>query len=689
MELLYIWIENYKNIKKQGFNFSPKHKFEFEPTFLACNIKTREKIMVGGGELTHKKKDYNLPEDFFGKDIVNITGVVGKNGVGKSSLIKAINYAFEFIKIENLNIDYSLLTYRERLDFKTKFILVFSNNKIVSINFDGNDARKLNISRSIILLNNNKTSIMFNDIDNKVKEFDKIDICIETIFYANTFENKRLAVENIYDISNTGLLYAERMDIDKYTKLFQEDLKKQAIFLKNKHQILETTGISIPKKIRIYYKTYFGNRGIITKYLLKENIKSLSKFEIILLGIIDYWRTIIGKRKCIDKFNIKKSLNKNKTIEGEEGTYFKILDKVITKEKNEDKKNDIINFIKTLRGELINYFSKELNIEDVKENGEFNIFTKKINNRFENDKKTNNLEKIIKDLNDYNKYFNFEDNITFLDKILDYKFLFKNEETLIRTNTYKDELFDINLKKEAIEEENIVDFIEKLYKAFKVPAGVFMKLSWIGLSSGEIALINTFSRFYNLKIQKNQNIIITIDEGELYLHPEWQRKYFGLIQKAIPLIFPDKKTQLIISSHSPFIISDIPKEHVIFLGKDDNEGNCKVIPEIDLKETFGANIHTLFTSSFFLENGLIGEFANGKINKAIEYLNKDTLSEIEIKYCEQIIKIIGEPILKNQLQRMLNNKRLKKIDRIDELDIMKKQMRYLQTKIKKIEKNRK
>ena len=31
MELLYIWIENYKNIKEQGFNFSPKHRFSFVP----------------------------------------------------------------------------------------------------------------------------------------------------------------------------------------------------------------------------------------------------------------------------------------------------------------------------------------------------------------------------------------------------------------------------------------------------------------------------------------------------------------------------------------------------------------------------------------------------------------------------------------------------------------------------------
>ena len=30
MELIYLWIESYKNIKNQGFNFSPSHFFEMK-----------------------------------------------------------------------------------------------------------------------------------------------------------------------------------------------------------------------------------------------------------------------------------------------------------------------------------------------------------------------------------------------------------------------------------------------------------------------------------------------------------------------------------------------------------------------------------------------------------------------------------------------------------------------------------
>lgn len=73
MELVYLWVEKYKNIHKQGFNFSPRFHCAYD----------EEK-----NELTiDENKDY-IP-DFFGENI-NVTAIVGKNGSGKSSLLKCI-----------------------------------------------------------------------------------------------------------------------------------------------------------------------------------------------------------------------------------------------------------------------------------------------------------------------------------------------------------------------------------------------------------------------------------------------------------------------------------------------------------------------------------------------------------------------------------------------------------------------
>ncbi len=51
MELVYLWVEDYKNIKKQGFNFAPRFHYEYN-----------EK----NSELTIKENDDYIPDFFKG-----------------------------------------------------------------------------------------------------------------------------------------------------------------------------------------------------------------------------------------------------------------------------------------------------------------------------------------------------------------------------------------------------------------------------------------------------------------------------------------------------------------------------------------------------------------------------------------------------------------------------------------------
>ena len=78
MELVYLWVENYKNIKNQGFNFSPRFECEFKDGVLTiCDKKKKE------------CKNNEYLENFFGKNI-NITTIVGENGTGKSNVFEII-----------------------------------------------------------------------------------------------------------------------------------------------------------------------------------------------------------------------------------------------------------------------------------------------------------------------------------------------------------------------------------------------------------------------------------------------------------------------------------------------------------------------------------------------------------------------------------------------------------------------
>lgn len=179
--------------------------------------------------------------------------------------------------------------------------------------------------------------------------------------------------------------------------------------------------------------------------------------------------------------------------------------------------------------------------------------------------------------------------------------------------------------------------------------------------------------FYHKDGKEIFNIIL--DEAENGLHPLWQKELFNLIIKLLEN-FKDLKFLLILTSHSPFIISDIPNENIIFL-KDGKQ----VYPDIN---TFGANIHTLLANAFFMNNGLMGNFAKEKIDNVINILKKPWLNNDEIKGCENIISLIGEPILKAKLRQMLNDARIHKID---EIDIIKNDIKKLEKRIQELEEN--
>ena len=193
------------------------------------------------------------------------------------------------------------------------------------------------------------------------------------------------------------------------------------------------------------------------------------------------------------------------------------------------------------------------------------------------------------------------------------------------------------------------------------------------LSDGEYNFLLLFSKLFD-KCNKN-NILVLIDEGETSLHPNWQKQYINYLYNFFHNNYKEKGMQLLLSSHSPFILSDLPKENVIFLEKG---------KQLDVNiNPFGANIHTLLSHGFFMKDGLMGEFAKEKINKAITLLNKSRrLSRTSLKYCENIISIIGEPILKATLEKMLDNKLNANETKLDKL---KRQQKKIEEAIKQEE----
>ena len=189
------------------------------------------------------------------------------------------------------------------------------------------------------------------------------------------------------------------------------------------------------------------------------------------------------------------------------------------------------------------------------------------------------------------------------------------------------------------------------------------------LSSGEKNLYGQLINIYYYDVKyDNKELIYLFDEPEITLHPNWQRNYineFYLISKIL-----NKRIRFLIASHSPFILSDLPKESIIFLEKG------KQVYPFENGQTFGANIHTLLSHGFFMKDGLMGEFAKKEINQIIENLNSKNYNPNieEKKKILMIINIIGEDFLRTKLLDMYYKKfddDLIKQQRKNELELQK------------------
>ena len=104
---------------------------------------------------------------------------------------------------------------------------------------------------------------------------------------------------------------------------------------------------------------------------------------------------------------------------------------------------------------------------------------------------------------------------------------------------------------------------------------------------------------------------------------------------------------MLFSTHSPFIITDLPQNNIVLLDFDKNQtqvlNNHKVSP-------FGANLYDLLSNGFFIKNS-IGSFSEKLIENAVRYkrgvpvLNLSDKGKVLNEKMEYVIKSIGDPII--------------------------------------------
>lgn len=611
MELVYLWVEEYKNIHKQGFNFSPRFKCEFFPEYEEYTDRHEDKkerlkdncelkICDKKGELAPKCEENDYIENYYGQNI-SVTVIVGKNGSGKSSVIKLL--------LKN-SLHNSFLLYYD-----------LSSNEFLTMG-----------------------EVKPKNFNNKLKPF-----MVKNIFYSNhTFDIEKYLPSIDYTYDEMRTVNDKSISTCSLVEQNLNDLYKE-----NPHIVNNTFQYCLDIKqalsSNIYYKYILSNDIENMVDLLKKNNLKLP-FQ---LSSIKIYLNKYSQKLTSTKF--LKSLIENNTDE-------KILEAAypITYSTNR------LNNIQHIKRAIICTFLDDYIL--ARKNNEWGAF-------FYRKAKNILWIKKIKDINELYAVFKYyfyifqKYDIEIFNTFSDYfskadKFLITCKSLFERENSIY-EIIQIN----DIEK----DFVRQYHK-FKTPDNSFLHFSSIStLSDGEKKYSEVFTRLFNAIINiDEESIWVLVDEGEVSLHPEWQKKYIEYLTQFFVDNFKNKKVHLIITTHSPFILSDIPKQNIIFLDKNE-DGNCKVVDSLnEKKQTFGANIHTLLSDSFFMEDGLMGEFAKGKIEKIKKFYQvvakyktkkklhgrmKNKLGECFNKKrveFQNIHSIIGEPFLKTIIGNYLD-----------------------------------
>lgn len=175
-----------------------------------------------------------------------------------------------------------------------------------------------------------------------------------------------------------------------------------------------------------------------------------------------------------------------------------------------------------------------------------------------------------------------------------------------------------------------------------------------------------------------RHITLVLDEIELCFHPEYQRTFISRLINLIKRLHLNTYLafHIVVTTHSPFILSDIPMENILYLSQGVTQDSSNFI------NPFGANINNILSQSFFLENGFMGAFAQEKINSLIEFLTmeKRETKEWNMEKAKWMIERIGEPLISQQLWIMYDKKFVDVIRIQREIESLKSRLKKMKEK---------
>lgn len=199
-------------------------------------------------------------------------------------------------------------------------------------------------------------------------------------------------------------------------------------------------------------------------------------------------------------------------------------------------------------------------------------------------------------------------------------------------------------------EDNVFYFLDYRIKKLKRETNEVSNLLLKNLSDGEQQFLHSMGICLMLK---NRSALLLLDEPETHFNPDWRSKFISTIKGSLIAAGNNNlMMDLLITSHSPFIVSDCKREKVFVF-----EGKSVSNPKIN---TFGTSVN-IITEEVFKKKESISDLPIKQIAD-IKALPLDTLEGIE--QAKNASRVLGESVEKVLLFRelLLKEKELRNND---------------------------
>lgn len=601
MKLIYAFIREYKNIQNQEIVFCPEFHVEIKDGLLFVHQRAKEMYR----EL--------LPGN---QSLQNLHLIVGKTGSGKSNILNLIGMDYINRINQPPNTSFFLLYHKSDNQYGIELCNYSFKN-------DTDDKRKaalrLGYQSYSFSTNENDQACSFTDLSDRTVIFNGYDKhSFSSPIYSD--DRNRKYDTNLFFLSrvnvpyqNTDLFFVCQY-LSKYINTFDpnSDKKNAALTISSKNWSENSEDFLPEKLVKSDYFLY-------NKHYLAEELNNR-----------DDSKNIVSRKKCfINDLTIDFALYLRGIIERNK----------LYLTNNPSIAADESKVPRSRKRRLTKHFAIDPNIlpDYKKMPAVFRILwlAAYIDRRTGNEtagplfKTAKNIQRIIQVLEKFDdKYFTYD---TFVLPISD---VFSPEN-----NDNSDKLF-YNIEQYDVPTDAGVFDVELL--PYKLTC----------ISSGEHQLARVFGSIekycFDLSLGlEPHDVIYILDEPEIYMHPELCRCFINRIDEILTeheTQLKEKNIQIIISTHSPFMLSDVMPYQITRLNCLPN-GKCE-INNGSSKKYFGANIHTIMADSFFLDY-TIGEYSRSILQSMMDQLKemlprKNSLSEHETKTLSHIKAFVPE-----------------------------------------------